>query len=100
MLLIATFLLSAARCALNLPLLLQHSIRYGTQELVFFREDLIRRMRRHCILPPVEDEEDEAGNDISTMVRGRELTSARPAGVPRAHQPSLLPAAPAGQDAY
>ncbi|RLN96760.1 hypothetical protein BBJ28_00025649 [Nothophytophthora sp. Chile5] len=35
-------------------------IRYYTQDLVIFREDLHQKMQRHAILPPMPEEEEEA----------------------------------------
>lgn len=32
-------------------------IRFCGQDIVLFREDLINRMRRHCVVDPVDDEE-------------------------------------------
>jgi len=30
-------------------------LRFGSKDILIFREDLANKMRRHCILPPVED---------------------------------------------
>jgi len=51
-------------------------MRYFTKEIVFFRDDLVGKMRRHCLLEPREEEEEEAdggiegGNDESRPVLG------------------------------
>jgi len=34
-------------------------MRFFTKEIVFFRDDLVGKMRRHCLLEPREDEDDE-----------------------------------------
>ncbi len=40
-------------------------MRFYSQEIVFFREDLLRKMRRHAV---VSSEHAEAGQDISELL--------------------------------
>ena len=42
------------------------SIRYCTQDIVVYRDDLATKMRRNCIIPPIED---EAETPMSAHVR-------------------------------
>ena len=39
-------------------------IRYFSKELVFFRDDLVGKMRRHCLLEPREDDEHDEDDDV------------------------------------
>ncbi|KAL7535352.1 hypothetical protein ACHAXR_006435 [Thalassiosira sp. AJA248-18] len=50
-------------------------MRYFTKEIVFFRDDLVGKMRRHCLLDPrEEEEEDEDDNDETTLGQRKQLS--------------------------
>lgn len=52
-------------------------IRYFSKELVFFRDDLVGKMRRHCLLEPrEEDEDDDVGGGVTSSASSgqRQLT--------------------------
>jgi len=38
---------------------------FFTQEIVIFREDLVSRMRRNCIVPPDENTEPDVSKHVS-----------------------------------
>ncbi|POM65779.1 DNA polymerase epsilon subunit [Phytophthora palmivora] len=44
-------------------------IRYYTQDIVIFRDDLQQKMQRHAILPPMPSEQEEAAMDESEIVQ-------------------------------
>jgi len=43
-------------------------IRYYTQEIVVFREDLLHKMRKHCILPPSDETENLSEHLVMTLL--------------------------------
>jgi len=40
---------------------------FFTQEIVIFREDLVNRMRRNCIVPPDENNEPDVSKHVSLI---------------------------------
>ncbi|ERN11104.1 hypothetical protein AMTR_s00024p00151000 [Amborella trichopoda] len=49
-------------------------IRFYTQEIVFFRRDLLYRMRRSCLIPPSKDETDDPfGHLVATITHQSHL---------------------------
>lgn len=67
-------------------------LRYFTQEIVLFRDDVLNRMRRSCIVPPALDEpfdeenpEDEIEEDDDGDVTGRVAGAASRASVVTEH---------------
>ena len=50
-------------------------IKYFTQEIVIFREDLLNKLRRNCILPPNEEQEPDTTQHVSS--EGRRATSSK-----------------------
>ena len=49
---------------LTWPTFSPRRIRFYTQEIVVFREDMVSKMQRHCIVPPSDEETDEAHKHV------------------------------------
>lgn len=63
-------------------------MRYFSKELVFYRDDLVRKLRRHCLLEPRVDEEEENVNEVDEDVDGK-MNSATMSNSNNSHQRRL-----------
>lgn len=46
----------------------KHRVKFYTQEIVFFRQELLYRMRRSCLIPPSTEETDDPFEHVSLFI--------------------------------